>query len=293
MSAEQEPVKGNPAVPVPALSEDISHLRIPPLSDAVRTLLALSDDERMNLRVMELVCWKDPGAVARVVAQASSAYMYGSTGGPNRPAGKPLSLSDAIASIGVDSVHDLLLAMWGLQSMHLPRDQNAERDYLAKHIFTMFATARRVVIHAGLTEEVPAEELLLLIMVDQLSLALALMPRADAEVRRQVRQHISDGRSAFHHIPEVASAFRASRAITAAWGLSAKLDGYLATLDHWQMLASSLQPAVSVVLCSEAILEAAKLPDTAELMRSTLRADPVARTLADKGFDPVSLAVHY
>jgi len=293
MLAEQEPVKGNSAVPVPALSEDISHLRIPPLSDSVRTLLALSDDERMNLRVMELVCWKDPGAVARVVAQASSAYMYGSTGGPHRPTGKPLSLSDAIAAIGVDSVHDLLLAMWGLQSMHLPRDQNAERDYLAKHIFTMFATARRVVVHAGLTEEVPAEELLLLIMVDQLSLALALMPRADPEVRRQVRQHISEGRSAFHRIPEVAPAFRASRAITAAWGLSAKLDGYLATLDHWQMLASSLQPAVSVVLCSEAILEAAKLPESAELVRGTLLADPVARTLAAKGFDPLSLAVHY
>lgn len=292
MLVEQDRGKG--AGDVPAIGMDLKQLKIPPLSDAVRTLLALSEEDRMNLRVMELVCWKDPGAVARVVAQASSAAMYGSTGGPNRQTGKPLSLSDAIAAIGVDAVHDLLLAMWGVNSMHLPREQNSERDYLAKHIFTMFATARRVVIHGELTEEVPAEELLLLIMVDQLSLALALTPKANPELRGHVRRHIADGRSAFHRIPEVAPAFRVSRAITAAWGLSARLDGYLATLDHWEMLAGSLQPAVSVVLCSEAILEAAKLPDSADHMRANLiSVDPVAQMLMAKGIDPLTLAVNY
>ncbi|KWU17908.1 HDOD domain-containing protein [Burkholderia cenocepacia] len=292
MLVEQEP--GKDSGDAPALGMGLKQLKIPPLSDAVRTLLSLSEEDRMNLRVMELVCWKDPGAVARVVAQASSAYMYGSTGGPNRPTGKPLSLSDAIAAIGVDSVYDLLLAMWGVHSMHLPQEQNSERDHLAKHIFTMFATARRVVIHAELVDEVPAEELLLLIMVDQLSLALALAPTADPELRHHVRRHIAEGRSAFHRIPEVAPAFKMSRAITQAWNLSSRLDGYLATLDHWQMLAGNLQPAVSVVLCSEAILEAAKLPESADNVRTDLvSVDPVAQQLMEKGIDPLSLAVTY
>ncbi|KWU26361.1 HDOD domain-containing protein [Burkholderia cenocepacia] len=267
-------------------------LAIPPLSDALRRLLTLSEKDRQDIRVLELICLKDPGAVARIVAYATNAAQMGANGSKN--AGKTRSLSEALSLVGSSTVCDLLLGMWGVETLPVPENLQAARNALAKHMLQMLTTARRVVQFAGVADQVPNDELMLLILVDRLSLALALTAEADKELQENVAAAIIEGRHAFHRIPEVASAFHVSRSITRAWNLSGHLDGYLATLDHWQAFERNLLPAVSVVLCAEAALEARFNPEMEALVREEMpKVDEVARALVKRGVDPVGLAAKH
>ena len=279
-----------------AMDEDLDsqskNLVIPPLSDALRTLLALSDTDRLNIRVLELICLKDPGAVARIIAYATNAAQMGASNAKN--SGKSRTLAESLTLIGSAAACDLLLGMWGVETLPVPAKLLAARNALAKHIFMMLTTARRIVLHAGVADQVPTDELMLLVLVDRLSLAMALMSQSDEALQEAVAKAITEGHHAFHRIPEVAAAFHVSRSITRAWKLSTHLDGYLATLDHWQAFERSLVPTVSVVLCAEAVLEAAFNPEAESLVREELpKVDSVARALVTRGVDPVGLAVKY
>jgi len=268
-------------------------IAIPPLSDALRTLLALSESDRLNIRVLELICLKDPGAVARIIAYATSAAQLAMNAGA-RASAKSRTLSESLTLIGSTTACDLLLGMWGVESMPVPPELISARNALAKHIFMMLVTARRIVLHAAVGDQVPGDELMLLILVDRLSLAMALTSDADPELQESVADAIMQGRHAFHRVPEIAGAFHVSRSITKAWALSSHLDGYLTTLDHWQAFEKSLVPAVSVVLCAEAALEAAYHPEAEDLVRKELpQVDNVARALVMRGVDPVGLAARY
>lgn len=139
---------------------------LPLLSDAFTRLMALSPQDRLNTRLLELIVAKDPAAVARLVALAATPALSGVR--------KIRSLNDALHTLGANRACDALMAIWATAAMPADDDGRKAADYLVHHVFSLCATMRRLARQTRLSALGDSTEILLFPLVDRLVLSVVL-----------------------------------------------------------------------------------------------------------------------
>lgn len=110
--------------------------KLPPLGDAARQLLALSDDEDFDARVLSVIAQDDPVHLARLVSLANAAAR-----GLTRPA---LTADEAIRVIGTRDARAAMLALALAATFAGGADTVALRMRLVVHAVNLVLSARRV-----------------------------------------------------------------------------------------------------------------------------------------------------
>lgn len=222
---------------------------IPPLSDSFSRLLALTDRQKNDLRMLELLVQKDPGAMARLLQLANSAYYRGSS------TSEVVTVPAALPRLGADAVVAALMTLWSIEDLAVPAALVPARRWMARHIFSLCATSRKVLQAAHLLDSVPFLPVQTAALVDKMALATFL----------SVKEESSEGRSALlEDITANNHAFRVSAArplalercerLAAHWGLNLEVRDLLAELGAWKDDWANASTAAQALVLSELLL---------------------------------------
>lgn len=140
-------------------------VRVPPLGNAARQLLALSDDTGFDARILSVIAQSDPIHLVRVLALANA-----STRGLARPA---RTADEAIQVIGTRDARAAMLALALAGSFPLTADAAPLRTWLLTHSVNLALTARRVASFLDLPRT-RAAHLLMAALFDPLGVYAAL-----------------------------------------------------------------------------------------------------------------------
>lgn len=258
---------------------------LPPLSDAFMRLASLKEHERLNLRLLEMIAWKDPAAVARLLALSNS---------PLVSAGrrKVTTLAETLSLLGTTRACDALMAIWATGSLSADAGSAALRDFLVRHIFAVCTTMRRVVAFAGLDDDVGTLDLQLFALVDKLALAPLLSEAVDHPARCALMQAAKGDHHRLHRVEALDGAFALAPALAEAWQLDEALLEQLVAMSHWKSLPQ--QPVlVASMLLAEALCDAHGKANPRELAQALYPQCWVMRRLVDRRIDPLSLALKF
>ena len=140
-------------------------VKVPPLGNAARQLLALSDDAGFDARILSVIAQSDPIHLVRILALANA-----STRGLARPA---RTADEAIQVIGTRDARAAMLALALAGSFPLTADAAPLRTWLLAHSVNLALTARRVAAFLELPRA-RATHLLMASLFDPLGVLAAL-----------------------------------------------------------------------------------------------------------------------
>ncbi len=223
---------------------------VPPLSDSFSRLLALDESERYNVKLLDLLVQKDPGAVAGLLNLANSArYRAGL-------AKEVVTVRDALQVIGVETACGFLLALWALDDLEVRPELLPARRWLTRHVFSALATSRKLSAYAG-SDAMSSLHLQLTVLVDKLALATALSPQeASTGAQALLLGQVLEGHHALHLVPALEPLFERSVLLAEHWGLPLPVQRALQELCTWRSRGFRLSSAPQAVLISELILDA-------------------------------------
>lgn len=251
---------------------DAPHMDLPRLSDAFVRLTALSPQDRLNIRLLELIVAKDPAAVARLVALAATPALSGVR--------KIRSLNDALQTLGANRACDALMAIWATAAMPTHEDGRRAADFLVHHVFSLCATMRRL---ARLTRLAPlgdSAEILLLPLVDRLVLSAVLNQELGHPARQAFMDVVQEQSPLRRDNPALRPVFLAGPALAHAWQMPLAVIEAVAALNSPQ----SEEPPALVQLLHLADAVCSKAPPE-QMPTSPLLAD-----LSAKNVDVTKLA---
>lgn len=185
--------------------------QIPMLSRHASSLLRLSEESRDNIKLLGLLAVQDPVAIARILALANSASLG---------AGKKLvaDVERALTRIGSMTAYDILVKSALLNALASESHPN-ELDYLARHIFSLGLTARRIA--SGAAKGCNFGMLTLLGSVEKLGLAWLIRVASDnVEAADALSVFVKERRHVFRGDPLLLPWLMRSTVVAEAWGLT-------------------------------------------------------------------------
>lgn len=223
---------------------------IPPLSDSFSRLLALDESERYNVKLLDLLVQKDPGAVAGLLNLANSArYRAGS-------AKEVVTVRDALQVLGVEVACGFLLALWALDGVEVRPELLPARRWLTRHVFSVLATTRKLMAHAP-TGSMSPLHLQLTVLVDKLALATALSPQESTMGSQALLLgQVVEGHHALHQVPALTPLFERSVVLAQHWSLPSPVLSALQELSTWRSRGFDLSAPAQALLISELMLDA-------------------------------------
>lgn len=226
-----------------------SSFHIPPLSDSFSRLLALSDKQKSDLRMLELLVQKDPGAMARLLQLANTVYFRGSSNS------EVTTVPAALPRLGADAVVASLMTLWSVEDLEVPTTLMPARRWMAKHIFSMCATCRKVLQAAGLLDSISFLPLQTAALVDKMALATFLSVREqESPGRSALLDDITANNHAFRLSAARPLALERSERLAVHWGLNEGAKSLLAELGAWQDDWASASPAAQALVLAELLL---------------------------------------
>lgn len=224
------------------------NFKISPLSDAFARLLTLTEEQSQDLGLLELLVQKDPGALARILNLANSAYFV------SRSTAPVSTVRDALRRLGAATVVDALYHLWGYEVWDLEPRWEQAGTWLSRHTFSLLATLRKTSKVSKMLNCGPLE-LHLVALVDKLSLATLLAPGPQTpevvSARSALLEGISADRHCLHQQPELRQVFGRSLLIAEHWKMPEKVRGLLAELARWTPQQQDISPPVQVILLAE------------------------------------------
>lgn len=262
---------------------------VPPLTESFTRLLALSEKDREDLRLLELLVHRDPGAVARLLQLANSAvYSRGRTA---------TSVSEALQVLGSETAISALMSLWALDELEVASQYKAARAWLAKHTFSLCATMRRMLQSGRMGDEIPFLPLQLTALVDKLALATVLsVQERSPELAGPVQAAARDDQNALHQVPELDELFLRAQRIASAWRLDSTVLPHLQDLRAWRQRGlDAMTVSAQAVLLGEVALAAAGNEDHPyeDLLELFYEKSSLMHRLVERRINPLTLAVRF
>ncbi|KWU19166.1 hypothetical protein AS149_13035 [Burkholderia cenocepacia] len=249
------------------------------MSDALQRLMSLSERDRDDLRILELIIRKDPAAVARVLSLAESVVYSRNS--------RVRGIADALKFLGSQASCDALMSIWTVELFDTPEHLRALRSYLSRHIFSACATVRRIAFYTESSRAISPRAALLAIL-HKLGLAFCLGASEGPELPAMFSA-FQDGRHLFHNQPELREAFRLSAEIAGSWGLERSVCDELQQLGQRDVRVSELTESAQLVLAAEVLLDAKAGLGNEVLAQEPYASWPVIQALYAKDIEPMSL----
>ncbi len=243
-------------------------------------LIALSDNDKMDIQSFELITLKDPAAIARLLSLSNSALFCRGA--------KIRTVREAVKHIGTETCFDALLAIFSLDMLQMPYELTGLRNYVTRHIFSVLTTARRLEKMGCVTEAIDGTYLALTVIADKLGIALEL-GRPTGAVLPFMLKAMGDNRHLYHSYELLDEGFKQSPEIGRQWMLPDEVVEDLDCLSKWRQ-CKTLSQTVMLVLSAEAIVDAKHGTGNEMLAKEPFRSwDPILN-LFDRNLDPVSMA---
>lgn len=184
--------------------------QLPPLGNAARQLLGLSEEETEDARVLNLIAQRDPVHLGRLLALANS-----SSRGLSRPV---ITSDDAIRVIGTRDAHAAMVAIAMATSFPARDDSAAVRRWLQRHSVNLVLTARRVGSFLGL-EKSRMAMLVMAALFDPLGVHAAISLEHPQRAALLEALQGATGASARwpDELPELSGYWRLSAIVARAW----------------------------------------------------------------------------
>lgn len=263
--------------------------QIPPLSDSFSRLLALPERQKSDLRMLELLVQKDPGATVRLLQLANSAYYRGSSANEAR------TVPAALPRLGADTVVSVLMALWSIDDLAVPASLVPARQWMTRHIFSLCATSRKVLQAALLLEDVPFLTLQTAALVDRMALATFLsVTEAQSPGRSALLSHVEANNHVFRTSEAARWAADRSGALAQHWGLDSSAEALLAELRHWQQDWAGASMATQVLVLAELLLAEAYAQEEGDLaaaLEAAYEHSSLMHRLVERRIDAAQLRV--
>jgi HD-like signal output (HDOD) protein len=240
--------------------------------------MSLSERDREDLRVLELIIRKDPAAVARVMSLAESVVYSRNS--------RVKGIADALRFLGSQASCDALMAIWTVELFDAPEHLRALRSYLSRHIFSVCATVRRIALYTESSRETTTRATLLAIL-DKLGLAFSLSTSEGPELPALFAA-FQDGRHLFHDQTVLRPAFALSAEVAESWQLNPSVCEDLRSLANWEGRVLELGDAPQLVLAAEVMLDAKAGLGNDALAQEPYASWPVIKALYANDIDPMS-----
>lgn len=262
---------------------------IPPLTESFTRLLALSEKDREDLRLLELLVHRDPGAVARLLQLANSAvYSRGRAA---------TSVSEALQVLGSETAISALMSLWALDELEVAPQYKVARAWLARHTFSLCATMRRMLQSGRMGDEIPFLPLQLTALVDKLALATVLsVQERTPEMATVVQNCALEDQHALHQVPELDDLFLRAQRIATAWRLDSTVLPHLQDLQDWRQRGlEGLSVCAQAPLLGEVALAAAGREENPyeEVLESFYEKSSLMHRLVERRINPLTLAVRF
>ena len=199
--------------------------------------------------MLELLVQKDPGAMARLLQLANSAYYRGSS------ASEVVSVPAALPRLGADAVIATLMTLWSIEDLQVPTALVPARRWMARHIFSLCATSRKVLQAANLLDSVPFLPVQTAALVDKMALATFLSVKEEASAGRSaLLEDITANNHAFRTSPVMTLSLGRCERLAAHWGLNQEARELLDELRTWTDDWANASLAVQALVLSELLL---------------------------------------
>lgn len=239
--------------------------------------------------MLELLVQKDPGAMARLLQLANSAYYRGSS------TYEVTSVSAALPRLGADAVVAALMTLWSVEDLQVPAALVPARRWMARHIFSLCATCRKVLQAAHFLDSVPFLPVQTAALVDKMALATFLSVKEEESAgRRALLEDITANNHAFRFSPVMPLALRRCERLAAHWGLSLAANELLTELCAWDEDWAKASTAVQALVLSELLLVQAHEHDEGPLaasMEAAYEYSPLMHRLVERRIEAAQLRV--
>ncbi|MDO9179240.1 MAG: HDOD domain-containing protein [Agitococcus sp.] len=254
--------------------------KFPQMSDSLTRLLQLSEDERINLRILDLLVAKDPVAIVRLITLASSAS-FGRT--------KPINtVHEALQVLGATQAVDALLTLWTMASLALPDNLHFVRDHLVRHTFSSLASVRRFVSYGEYTE-ISTYDTQMLTLVAKISAGLVFRDTRDIAGQAALTQVATNKSHGLLHSKGLANTFLLAAGLGTAWGLPERLIDTLSELAQWRTVTTPRRPLNDMLLLAELLLDTTVEHEASPQWRTVTEHNKVFQDLRRRNIEPRSL----
>lgn len=187
--------------------------------------------------------------MARLLQLANSAYYRGSS------ASEVVSVPAALPRLGADAVIAALMTLWSIEDLQVPTALVPARRWMARHIFSLCATSRKVLQAASLLDSVPFLPVQTAALVDKMALATFLSVKEEASAGRSaLLEDITANNHAFRTSPVMTLSLGRCERLAAHWGLNQEARDLLVELRTWTDDWANASLAVQALVLSELLL---------------------------------------
>lgn len=253
---------------------------LPRMSDSLSKLMALSEDEKSNLSLLELLISKDPVAIVRIIQLANTANFGRSK--------QVQSVYEALMVMGSVQAVEALMALWTVQSFELPSEMDFVRNYLVRHTFSTLTTVRRFVTYGGY-KSISAHDSQMLTLVAKISAGLVLLEPLGLPGQDSLIKAATDNSHSLLHDTSLAPTFAMAETLGKEWGLPAQCTDVLGELGTWRDLSFPRATITDMLLLSELMFDSPEDEESNEEWTTAVEQNMVFQQLKDKNINPKSL----